>query len=127
MLIPGFYTIEDFQVSKNHVHAQIRLNPNHDVYEGHFPGQPVVPGVIQLQIIKEVLEKAINQKLLLAEMTFAKYLNTVIPDNSPVLILQVAFIQKENGYSFSAIIKDEALVYTKVKGTLSFIFDKPAL
>ena len=117
MLIPGFYTIEEFQVSENQVHAQISLNPDHDVYKGHFPGQPVVPGVIQLQMIKEVVQKTINQKLLLSEMAFAKYLNTVIPDTSLVLNLQVDFIQKENGYSFSAIIKDEAVVFTKVKGS----------
>ena len=127
MLIPGFYTIEEFEVSENQVHAQISLNPDHDVYKGHFPDQPVVPGVIQLQMIKEVLEKVINQKLLLSEMAFAKYLNTVIPDNSPILKLQVNFIQKENGYSFSAVIKNEAVVFTKVKGTLSFEIDKPAL
>ena len=117
MLIPGFYTIKDFQVSENQVHAQISLNPNHDVYEGHFSGQPVVPGVIQLQIIKELMEKSVNEKLLLNRMVFAKYLRMIVPGTSPVLNLQITYRMKESARVFTAVIKDDRFVFTKVKGS----------
>jgi len=127
MLIPGFYTIEEFEVSENQVHAQIRLNPNHDVYKGHFPNQPVVPGVIQLQMIKELMEKALQEKLLLKQMIFAKYLNVMLPGNNSDICVSIDFKVHENQWKFSALIKDNTFVFTKVKGTLSVEIDKPAL
>ena len=41
---PAGMTIEKYRFS-------LELNPEHPVYEGHFPGNPVVPGVCQVQMI----------------------------------------------------------------------------
>lgn len=117
MLIPDFYTVVDFQVTENQVNAQVRLNPNHEVYKGHFPGQPVVPGVIQLQMIKELLEKAVNEKLLLNRMVFTKYLRMIVPGTSPVINLQINYSMKDTARAFTAVIKDDRFVFTKVKGS----------
>ena len=119
MLIKDFYTIEDFVTLENQVQAKIRLNPDHEVYKGHFPDQPVVPGVIQLQIIKELMEKTLNQKLMLAQMSFAKYLQAIIPGKTPIFDLVIDFKVKENTLSFMEIVKNNKVVYSKVKGTFS--------
>jgi 3-hydroxyacyl-[acyl-carrier-protein] dehydratase len=121
MLIPDFYTITDIQVSSDTIRAQIQLNPTHEVYEGHFPEQPIVPGVIQLQIVKEILEKVTHQKLLLGEMLFAKYLNMIAPDKSPILTFEIDFQKSEERIKISAVINEEGLVFTKVKAHLSIV------
>lgn len=121
MLIKDFYSIEYFEIAEGKIDAQLRLNPEHEVYKGHFPNQPVVPGVIQLQIIKELMEKAGEQELLLSKMAFAKYLKMIIPELSPILTLQIDFSKKEGGFQFSAVIKDVQSIFTKVKGTFTFI------
>jgi len=64
MLLPDFYHIIHLEQSDKQLSAQIRLNPNHEVYRGHFPQQAVVPGVVQLQIVKELLEQS-NPELVL--------------------------------------------------------------
>lgn len=119
MLIKDFYEIIEFSITENQVLAQIKLNPDHEVYGGHFPDQPIVPGVIQLQIIKELMEKAFNKKLLLGEMTFAKFLKMVIPSISPHLTLTIDFKTLEKNFSFSAKIEGGVNVFTKVKGVFS--------
>ena len=88
-------------------------------FKGHFPGQPVVPGVIQLQIIKELMEQTLNQKLMLAQMSFAKYLQAILPGKTPIFDLVIDFKLKENDFSFMAILKNNKVVYSKVKGTFS--------
>ena len=40
-----FYTINNLQVVGTTVNAELVLNAGHSIYEGHFPGQPVTPGV----------------------------------------------------------------------------------
>ena len=119
MLIPDFYIIKDFKVNDNQVSADIELNDSHEVYSGHFPGQPVVPGVIQLQIIKELMEKSTNKKLILQRLTFAKYLKMIVPHQTPSLNFQIDFLIGESEIKFSTIIQSENIVFTKVKGHLS--------
>ncbi len=89
MLIKDFYKIVSLISEDSEITATIKLNPNHEVYKGHFPKQPVVPGVIQLQIVKELLEKHLKKKLFMNKITQVKYLIPIIPDNSPHLVFTI--------------------------------------
>ena len=58
MLLENFYKIIHIKEREDGKQAiEIELNPGHVLYQGHFPGQPVVPGVCTLQIIKESAEQ----------------------------------------------------------------------
>ena len=35
---------------------EIEVNPAHKIFEGHFPQEPILPGVVSIQIIKECCE-----------------------------------------------------------------------
>lgn len=41
MLINDFFTIKDIQNAEKYI-ISIELNPKHKVYQGHFPGNPVL-------------------------------------------------------------------------------------
>ena len=120
MLIEGFYRIKKFSINDSFIEARIALNPEHKVYEGHFPGQPVVPGVIQLQIIKELLEKGLEKKLRLSKVISAKYYSMIIPGNAPEHDITIQFKLTETGeYKITAEIKRETTVFTKVRAIIS--------
>lgn len=106
----------EFSFTENQVLVRVRLNPDHEIYGGHFPDQPVVPGVIQLQIIKEIMEKAIGKKLVLTEMAFSKFLNMIVPGNTTHLTVAIDFSMTENYYTFTAVIKNEEIIFTREKG-----------
>ena len=61
MLLNDFFTIEEFSKDATAFRAVVRLNEQHPVFAGHFPGQPVVPGVFTLQMIKECMAVALEQ------------------------------------------------------------------
>lgn len=64
MLLDNFYTILSSESSDSTIWTiQVKLNPGHPVYQGHFPGHPVVPGVCLLQLIKECVEDIRQQKI----------------------------------------------------------------
>ncbi|MCF6169887.1 MAG: hydroxymyristoyl-ACP dehydratase [Bacteroidales bacterium] len=116
MLIPGFYTIRKVETDEDSLTADILLNPNHKVYQGHFPGQPVVPGVIQLQIVKEVLEKSLGVELFMNKVNSVKYLRIITPGDSPKLKITIAFRRTgDSGYNVNAQITSGKDVFTKVK------------
>lgn len=57
-LLPNFYKVTHSEhINETDWVVQVMLNPQHAIYSGHFPQQPVVPGVCMLQIIKECIEK----------------------------------------------------------------------
>lgn len=118
MLIADFYTILNFYASANHIKAILLLNKQHEIYKGHFPGQPVVPGVVQLQIIKELVEKSLNCELFLSEVVSAKYLNMIDPKVNEKQSFNIKLTQTEDGHlKFNATITAGELVFTKLIGT----------
>ena len=119
MLVKDFYTTDKIDTSEGKFVAGITLNPDHEIYEGHFPEQPVVPGVFQLQIVKELLEEVLGEKLLLSHMTFAKFLNLIKPEYSPLKIV-VDHKNETSQISVSARIENAEQVFTKVKCSFTF-------
>lgn len=118
-MVAGFYTIDEYQQSDNQISAKITLDPSHKIYDGHFPEQAVVPGVLQIQIIKELSEKAVVQKLMLSKMDFAKFLHLILPEENNSLTIIIDTNQSSEGLKVSATIKNENQVFTKIKGIFS--------
>jgi 3-hydroxyacyl-[acyl-carrier-protein] dehydratase len=56
MLQNDFFTISSLSGENPSFKVSLSLNPRHRIFEGHFPGQPVVPGVCLMQMVKEVTE-----------------------------------------------------------------------
>ena len=65
--------------------AVIKLNPEHPLYQGHFPGQPIVPGVCFLHLVKEITENIQKQSLQYTQISSVKFLSVVHPVETPQL------------------------------------------
>ena len=77
MLLDNFYTILSSESSDSTIWTiQVKLNPGHPVYQGHFPGHPVVPGVCLLQLIKECVEDSNTSVFLQVSFGYQSYRNT---------------------------------------------------
>lgn len=75
----------------------IKLNPQHKLYEGHFPGHPVVPGVCLLQLIKESAESIRQHKLQYAQIASCKFLSAIHPSATPSLTVTLTLKEIEEG------------------------------
>src|SRR5688572_781920 len=82
-----FFQIISTTEADNGFTTVVRLNPDHIIFKGHFPGHPVTPGVIQLQIIHELLEEHIGKNLKLDTISNCKFLNVLNPDIDPLFEL----------------------------------------
>ncbi|UWX55279.1 3-hydroxyacyl-ACP dehydratase [Maribacter litopenaei] len=106
MLLEGLYEIQEFEYAEPHVKATIKLNKEHRIFEGHFPGHPVLPGVCVIQIIKELTEKSLEKKLLLSVASNVKFMAVINPEKNDIVQFEIELA--ENG--------DEV----KIKNTVSF-------
>jgi len=116
MLKNNLYKITSLSVSDNKLEAIIEINKDNDVFSGHFPGQPVLPGACMLQIVKEVLESALCKTLRLKKAGQIKFLNPVNPEITPVLNLQLLYIQDVSSINISASFWYKDTAYFKLKG-----------
>ncbi len=55
------------EVDDDHIVATYRFRPEHDFYRGHFPGNPVTPGVILIEAMAQVGVVALGIYLLSRE------------------------------------------------------------
>ena len=80
MILSGdFYTVVSTVSEADKIEAILKINPEHPIFSGHFPGQPVVPGVCMMQIVKELLETATSRSLRLNTGLDLKFLSVIDP------------------------------------------------
>jgi len=64
-----------------------------EVFGGHFPGHPVLPGVFQIEMVRTAAERALGDKLLIAAVEEAKFLREIKPGEP----IRVAITISEEG------------------------------
>lgn len=52
---------------------------NHLAFDGHFPGQPILPGVVLLDQVIQLAQQAVQHSVDAWEIGYAKFLSTVGP------------------------------------------------
>lgn len=83
MVLEGsFYRIIKLESQENSYIIEVELNPEHEIYKGHFPEQAVVPGVCTLTIIRECLSKALGKDLVFDSIKECKYISALIPEKT---------------------------------------------
>ena len=116
MLQNDFFTLLEFRQSEHSIHATLELDPAHKIFEGHFPGQPVVPGVCMMQMQKELLEKAIGRKTSLRKADHAKFLSMIDPRVDRLITAQIQFTRNGNDtINLSGSFMQGEIVFFKYK------------
>ena len=90
MLLKDFYTIKELEkTSDSKYNVQIVINEKHEVFEGHFPGNPIMPGVCMMQIIKELVEQITACSLFMESLSNVKFMALINPFVNPELLLEL--------------------------------------
>lgn len=80
-LLDNFYRIHSLELSADgKLVAEVELEERHQIYDGHFPGHPVVPGVCTLTVIKECLSVALKRNIAFTSVRECKYTSSLIPE-----------------------------------------------
>ena len=117
MLLGNFFTVSDRIASGNKVAATLDINAKHPIFEGHFPGQPVVPGVCMMQMMKELLEAEINCKTQLRKADFLKFLAVINPVENPRVSVEFSHEQNADAdISVTGRLYKDAITFVKFKG-----------
>ena len=65
------------------------IDPQSEIFKGHFPGAPVLPGVCTLSIVKDCLEKVVSQKSTICEISQCKFTGMVDPLQEQIMNIEI--------------------------------------
>ena len=118
-----YYKIESHDVEGDDNYFSVTLLPDSCVYSGHFPGNPVSPGVCNIQMIKECAELLTGQRLFLAFIDKCRFSAIISPRTTPQLRLRLRLSETEGtgsskAYKVRASLYDEITTFVEFKGEL---------
>ncbi len=113
-----YYKIVDKQVDGMSGVFHISILPDCDVYRGHFPGEPVCPGVCNIETIKECAMLLTGKKLLISTIKQCRLTTVATPTACPNVDVTVQVAPTEQGYTVVARIADAENVYMEYKGNM---------
>lgn len=102
MLSPSFYSHHSSVVAGEKLTTTLVLQSQHEIFKGHFPGMPVVPGVCMMEMVKELMEEVIAKHTRLKKSTNLKFLHILDPGVHPEIQAELKIIESPPEVSVSA-------------------------
>lgn len=115
----SLYTLTKINTeSDSEFHYALSLDEHHEIFKGHFPGQPVLPGVSQLELLGAAIEEETKKKAELENAKSIKFLKIIDPTAVSGLNLKVNILDSsEEHIKVSALIDNVEGAFFKFKGT----------
>ncbi|HVW96877.1 MAG TPA: hypothetical protein VHA56_12985 [Mucilaginibacter sp.] len=110
------FSVKELNHTRTEVTSTLIINPHCIILNGHFPGQPVVPGACMLQITKEVLETALNYPVKLRKADHLKFTGMIDPQKTTMLQLAIRYQINDETISVTAKLTDEDRICFKLQG-----------
>lgn len=119
MLLNDFFYIERQDTAIGGcLSVTVRLNPGHEIFQAHFPGQPITPGVCQIQMVIEILAHCLEADVSLTDIKHVKYLSVIKPDATPQLTVCFQKLEQADGTCQAVVtIGHGGQTYTKMSMT----------
>ncbi|PZD76832.1 hydroxymyristoyl-ACP dehydratase [Mesonia sp. K7] len=95
-LLANFTEVLHRSNEENQLETTLKLNVQHEVFKGHFPEMPVLPGVLITQLFKEEVAFYLQKQLLIGEVKQIKFLKVINPTESEEVTLKITLNLEEN-------------------------------
>ena len=112
--VAQFFTLEAGEKNGNSATYRCRLHPEAPVFKAHFPGFPVLPGVLTLKMVVDAINASqffSTQTLTVQNIGNAKYLAVVNPQETQEVEISVALKAEKNAdepavFQFKATVQN---------------------
>lgn len=112
--VAQFFTLESGEKNGNSATYRCRLHPEAPVFKAHFPGFPVLPGVLTLKMVVDAINASqffSTQTLTVQSIGNAKYLAVVNPQKTQEVEISVALKAEKNAdepavFQFKATVQN---------------------
>ena len=106
-----------FGDTENYFQAFYCFNPALSVFQGHFPGRPVLPGVFQIEMMRIALEKICKKRYTLVEVNKAKFSSMILPGEE--ILINARILAGDENTQIAATLEVEQKVKANISITVS--------
>ncbi|MDR6301665.1 hypothetical protein [Mesonia maritima] len=114
-MLSDLYVIKSRNYSEDRGEAILKLTAKHQIFDGHFPEKPILPGVILVHFFKKEAEHFFQEKLQISKLSHVKFLKTIEPTLVSELQLDSTFRKIDQTYEITGKVVSQKEVYAKVK------------
>jgi 3-hydroxyacyl-[acyl-carrier-protein] dehydratase len=100
------------------ISVMLGINSGSEILKGHFPVHPVVPGACMLQVVKEVLEIALNHPVRQKKADQLKFMIMIDPTNTLAVALDMSYkYADDDTIVVTAKLSNPDALYFKFQGS----------
>jgi 3-hydroxyacyl-[acyl-carrier-protein] dehydratase len=108
-----WYVLKDLKRSDSkELCADVQVPPDSPWFSGHFPGDPILPGIAQLGMVFDAINQSGSQNLKISGLSRVRFKQIIKPDDR-LRIIATPQKDHEESYVFRIMVKGE-LVCTGV-------------
>jgi len=116
MLIESFYQIISSKEAGSELVSNVLLNKDHEIYQAHFPLNPITPGVCIVEILKAIVSEKFDKELMFNQVSNIKFLKVISPLETPEIEYHIKHSQTDLGIKVNVVVKNNESVFTKISG-----------
>jgi 3-hydroxyacyl-[acyl-carrier-protein] dehydratase len=113
LLLNNLYMIQSLSESDHQIQATLKLQADHAIFDGHFPGQPVLPGVCMMEMVAEITGHYLKTDFRISGAPLIKFLRMIDPQVNPLIDVEIKFNQSAEAIVTSGKIFSGSEIFMK--------------
>lgn len=107
-------------IAQNETKFTIELNADHEIFAGHFPDAPILPGVCLLEITEKLLSTYLQKKVKLTLLKSIKIVHIIHPITNSMLDFNfnISSIEADKT-TLNTLVSFDGIVFAKINSTYS--------
>jgi 3-hydroxymyristoyl/3-hydroxydecanoyl-(acyl carrier protein) dehydratase len=102
-----WYSLNDIKRSASgEVSASVEMTEDSPWFSGHFPGEPILPGIAQLGMVFDAISQSSDQNLKISSVSRVRFKQIVRP-NDRLEIIATPMEEESGVYSFRMMVGEE--------------------
>jgi 3-hydroxymyristoyl/3-hydroxydecanoyl-(acyl carrier protein) dehydratase len=97
---------QQIQGNDNLLTAEVRVPKESPWFDGHFPGNPVLPGVAQLGMVFTMIQNTLKDPVKLTSVSRVRFKQMILPDDN-LNVVVIPNSQHKGTYTFRITKSDE--------------------
>lgn len=93
----------------------LKINPKSEIFKGHFPDNPVLPGVLSVEAVKKALFLLYSKEWVMDSARDIKFLAVIDPRKTQEILLDLVLQPEENLLKVEGKLFSLSEVFFKIK------------